>query len=115
MPSLRAMADTLSPCRFKSWIKTISPSVITCLPLPFRACRWGVSAAAVLRGACPPQNSAPALRLGTFQTALLGSLRSALTLGLSGRPDEGVVILRDLVRDPEATARVQANPALLYV
>jgi RecA-family ATPase len=50
MPSLRAMADTLSPCRFKSWIKTISPSVITCLPLPFRACRWGVSAAAVLWG-----------------------------------------------------------------
>jgi hypothetical protein len=47
MPSLRAMAKILSPGRFKSWIKTISPSVITCLPLPLRACRrrrsdWGL-------------------------------------------------------------------------
>ena len=78
------MAETLSPCRFKSWIKTISPSVITCLPLPFGASRWGVSAAADLRGACPPQIGPTALKLGNFQTALLGRLRSALTTAADG-------------------------------
>jgi len=53
--------------------------VITCLPLAFRTCRWGVSAAADLRRACPPQIGASTLKLGIFQTALLGRLRSALT------------------------------------
>ena len=41
-PTLRAMAETVSPCRFRSWIKTISPSVTTCAPPPFVGAEVGV-------------------------------------------------------------------------
>jgi hypothetical protein len=43
------MAETVSPCRFKSWIKTNSPSVTTCTPLPFVGAKVGLSAAACWR------------------------------------------------------------------
>ena len=71
MPSLRAMAETLSPCRFKSWIKTISPSVITCLPLPFGA-KVGVSAAADLRGHAP--QLARGAQTGEFSNGTFGEI-----------------------------------------
>jgi Flp pilus assembly protein TadD len=44
--------------------------------------------------------------------ALLSNL--GLSLGLSGKGDEGIVILRDLVRDPSATAQTRGNLALVY-
>ena len=66
------MAETLSPCRFKSWIKTISPSDITCLPLPLRACRWGVAVAADLRGACPRKSELRRSDWGVFKRHFWG-------------------------------------------
>src|SRR4051794_3563361 len=50
-PTLRAMAETVSPCRFKSWIKTISPSVTTCASPPFVGDEVGMAAAAGFRRA----------------------------------------------------------------
>lgn len=44
--------------------------------------------------------------------ALLSNL--GLSLGLSGRGEDGIMILRDLVRDPSATATTRGNLALLY-
>lgn len=44
--------------------------------------------------------------------ALLNNL--GLSLGLSGKGDEGIVILRDLVRDPAATPQTRGNLALVY-
>jgi transposase len=48
------MAETESPCRFKSWIKTISPNVTTCTPPPFDGARVGSAGGREHRGACPP-------------------------------------------------------------
>lgn len=44
--------------------------------------------------------------------ALLSNL--GLSLGLSGQTGDGIVILRELVRDVEATARTRGNLALVY-
>lgn len=44
--------------------------------------------------------------------ALLSNL--GLSRGLSGAPEAGIQILRELVRDNEATARTRGNLALLY-
>lgn|GEM_PF-2392232 len=45
-PTLRAMAETLRLCRFKSWIDTISAGRITCALASIAEGRWGGSAAA---------------------------------------------------------------------
>jgi Flp pilus assembly protein TadD len=52
------------------------------------------------------------LRIDPTDFALLSNL--ALSRGLSGAPEEGIQILRELVRDSEATARTRGNLALLY-
>ena len=52
------------------------------------------------------------LRIDPTDFALLSNL--ALSRGLSGAPDAGIEILRELVRDNEATARTRGNLALLY-
>ena len=44
--------------------------------------------------------------------ALLSNL--GLSYGLGGAPDQGIQILRELVRDREATAKTRGNLALLY-
>jgi len=65
------MTETENPCRFKSWITTISPSLNTGRASPSvqgdwpgphggRRCRWRM----------PQRHRAPSLRLGNFQTAL---------------------------------------------
>ena len=52
------------------------------------------------------------LRIDPTDFALLTNL--ALSRGLSGAPEAGIEILRELVRDNEATARTRGNLALLY-
>lgn len=52
------------------------------------------------------------LRIDPTDFALLSNL--ALSLGLSGAPEAGIDILRELVRDNEATARTRGNLGLLY-
>ena len=59
------MAETVSPCRFKSWIKTISPSVTTCTPLPFVGAKVGMSAAS-FRGMPPEAEPGGAQDRGVF-------------------------------------------------
>ena len=72
-PTLRAMAETDSPCRFKSWIKTISPSVTTCSPPPFDGNTVGLEAAISIRGhACPRMLSFVALTAGEFSFGTSG-------------------------------------------
>jgi Flp pilus assembly protein TadD len=44
--------------------------------------------------------------------ALLSNL--GLSLGLSGLPDEGIAILRELVRDGQANSKTRGNLAMLY-
>lgn len=52
------------------------------------------------------------LALDPTNFALLSNL--ALSYGLAGAPSEGILILRELVRDSEATATTRGNLALLY-
>lgn len=52
------------------------------------------------------------LKIDPTDFALLSNL--ALSRGLSGAPAAGIQILRELVRDSEATARTRGNLALLY-
>ena len=52
------------------------------------------------------------LRIDPTDFALLTNM--ALSRGLSGAPEAGIEILRELVRDTEATARTRGNLALLY-
>lgn len=52
------------------------------------------------------------LQIDPTDFALLSNL--ALSRGLSGAPESGIEILRELVRDSESTARTRGNLALLY-
>jgi Flp pilus assembly protein TadD len=52
------------------------------------------------------------LKIDPTDFALLSNL--ALSLGLSGTPGAGIEILKELVRDSQATARTRGNLALLY-
>src|SRR5947209_3491018 len=65
-PTLRAMAETVSPCRFKSWIKTISPSVTTCASPPCVGAEVGMAAAAGFRRACLRKLAGGAQGWGVF-------------------------------------------------
>jgi len=52
------------------------------------------------------------LKIDPTDFALLSNL--GLSRGLSGAPEAGIQILRELVRDNQATARTRGNLALLY-
>src|SRR4051795_6344769 len=79
-PTLRAMAETVSPCRFKSWIKTISPSVTTCAPLRLLGRAGGAWPLSPIPGkACLRRPTPRRSDLGSFQPAHLGRIRSAPT------------------------------------
>lgn len=52
------------------------------------------------------------LKIDPTDFALLSNL--ALSRGLSGEPGAGIEILKELVRDSQATARTRGNLALLY-
>src|SRR3954470_18131777 len=79
-PTLRAMAETVSPCRFKSWIKTISPSVTTCTPLRLLGRAGGAWPLSPIPGkACLRRPTPRRSDLGSFQPAHLGRIRSAPT------------------------------------
>src|SRR4051812_20654833 len=67
------MAETVSPCRFRSWIKTISPRVITCLPLGLPGRAGGACRPPPVRGRDAHAGIDPAaLRPGEFSVGTSG-------------------------------------------
>ena len=73
----RAMADTLSPCRFKSCVTTISPDVTTPPPSSMRRPKV----------ACPGRRGDLALRIGEYSNGTFGE--STIGSGTRFIPDAG--------------------------
>jgi Flp pilus assembly protein TadD len=72
----------------------------------------GIALDRLSRHAEAQENYRRGLALDPTNFALLSNL--GLSLGLSGKPEEGIVILRELVRDGAATANTRGNLALVY-
>src|SRR3954466_8979206 len=87
--SLRAMAETESPCRFKSWIKTISPSVTTCAPPPFVGAEVGMAAAADFEGRALRKHTGGAQDWGVFIRHIWGGYGRRLHWGQGGAAAAG--------------------------
>ncbi len=78
-----------SPCRFKSWIMTISPSLTTCtLSRSSSGRSGGRSRPPPAFGGMPPRAGAPALRTGEFSGSSAFSVQGGMM-----RDDEGVATL----------------------
>src|SRR4051795_902241 len=103
-PTLRAMAETVSPCRFKSWIKTISPSVTTCASPPFVGAEVGMAAAASFRRACLRKLAGGAQGWGVFIRHIRGGYDRRLQQGqVPGRvalPHPAGVLAEGDIQDP---------------
>ena len=72
------MAETDSPCRFKSWIKTISPSLTTCAFPSFFEAAGGTLRPSPSSGGMPPDDGAPALKTGEFSNGTSGEYYSGI-------------------------------------